>query len=94
MTSKQKIVEYKLYKERWIILALFTAYAINGAVQWIQFSIIANLVVEYYQVSHTQVEWTTTIFMLAYVLLVIPSLFVLDYLVSYIQNNPYICLWA
>ncbi|XP_065215553.1 uncharacterized MFS-type transporter C09D4.1-like isoform X2 [Planococcus citri] len=70
---------FKLSKRRWLIMILFMIYAINGAIQWVQFSIISDLVVKYYNdTSATQVEWTTTCFMLAYVIFIVPSLYLLD----------------
>lgn len=64
-------------------MVVFMIYAINGAIQWVQFSIISDLVVKYYNnVTPTDVEWTTTSFMLAYVIFIIPSLYLLDKVVS------------
>lgn len=61
----------------------FMMYAINGAAQWLQFAIITDLVVKYYDgITPTDVEWTTTSSMLACVVLIIPSLFLLDKVVS------------
>lgn len=36
--------EYRMYGRRWIILAIFTLYSASNALQWIQYSIIANIV--------------------------------------------------
>lgn len=36
--------EYRVYGRRWIILAIFTLYSASNALQWIQYSIIANIV--------------------------------------------------
>ena len=78
----------KLSKRRWIILIVFMIYALNAAMQWVQFSIITDLVVKYYHnVTPTDVEWTTTSFMLAYVIFIIPSLYLLDKVVSLNINN-------
>lgn len=75
--------EYKLYKMRWVIMLLFMMYTINAAAQWAQFSIIGNLVIKYYNgITPTDVEWTTTCSMLAYVILVFPSLYLLNKVVS------------
>lgn len=79
-------VEHKLYKKRWIILGIFVVYAINGGIQWVQFSIINDLIKKYYGVSATQVEWTTNIFLLSYVVFIIPSLSLMDKVVS-IRNK-------
>lgn len=39
--------EYKVYARRWIVLAIFVFYSASNAMQWIQFSIIANVVQKY-----------------------------------------------
>ncbi|XP_065211571.1 uncharacterized MFS-type transporter C09D4.1-like isoform X2 [Planococcus citri] len=70
--------EHKLYPQRWIIMVLFMLYTINGGMQWIQFSIINDIVVKYYSVSPTTVEWTSNIFPLSYILCIVPSLHVLE----------------
>lgn len=74
--------EIRQYKKRWINLVVFVMYAVNNGVHWSQFSIINNVISEYYHVSSTAVEWTTCIFMLVSVILVAPVLFLLDKIVS------------
>lgn len=39
--------EFKVYTRRWIVLAIFVFYSASNAMQWIQFSIIANVVQKY-----------------------------------------------
>lgn len=36
--------EFRVYKRRWIMLAIFALYAGSNSMQWIQFSIIANII--------------------------------------------------
>lgn len=36
--------EFQVYTRRWIVLAIFTLYSASNALQWIQYSIIANVV--------------------------------------------------
>lgn len=36
--------EFQVYTRRWIVLAIFTMYSASNALQWIQYSIIANVV--------------------------------------------------
>ncbi|XP_065215557.1 uncharacterized MFS-type transporter C09D4.1-like [Planococcus citri] len=78
--SKVTLADYKLYKRRWFMLFLFLVYVFNGSQQWAQFTIINNLVTKYYNVTTTQVEWTSNIFTLSYVILVIPALYLIDFL--------------
>lgn len=64
---------YIVYKTRWIVLALYSLYCTVNALQWLQYSIIADVIVEYYQVSYTAVNWTSIVYMLAYVLTILPG---------------------
>lgn len=36
--------EFRVYTRRWVVLAIFTLYSASNALQWIQYSIIANVV--------------------------------------------------
>lgn len=74
--------ECKLYKKRWLMLGIFMLYAINNGFHWIQFSIINDIIKRYYGVSATQVEWTTNIFFLTYILLITPSLYMMGKVVG------------
>ncbi|XP_059477083.1 uncharacterized MFS-type transporter C09D4.1-like isoform X2 [Neocloeon triangulifer] len=65
--------EFKVYKRRWAILALYLCYDIISAFQWIQYAIIANVIVHYYNVPPQAVNWTSVIFMVAFVITIIPA---------------------
>lgn len=70
--------ETKLYKRRWAILAIFVFYSASNAMQWIQYSIIANLVMKYYGVSSFAVDWTSMIYMILYIPFIFPASYLLD----------------
>lgn len=38
----------KVYKRRWLMLGLFVLFAASSVYQWIQYSIIANIVTRYW----------------------------------------------
>lgn len=84
--KKTKIMEthgeIKLYKRRWLFMAVFVLYQINSSMQWIQFAIISDIIMKYYDVPLYYVEWTTDIYVLAYLLLLFPSLYILNKIVS------------
>lgn len=84
MTGEEKAidVECKLYKRRWLIVALFMLYAFTASLQWVQFSIITNIITKYYNVSPTWVDWTATIYTASYIICVSPSLYIIDRIVS------------
>ncbi|XP_065215548.1 heme transporter FLVCR2-like [Planococcus citri] len=78
LTGAGKDSECKLYKMRWVILGIFMVYAVAAGMQWMQYSIICNIVVKYYHVERYVVEWTTMLHMLAYVLCILPALWMLE----------------
>ncbi|XP_035910485.1 feline leukemia virus subgroup C receptor-related protein 2 [Anopheles stephensi] len=70
--------EFRVYKRRWIVLAIFVMYSASNALQWIQYSIIANIVQRYYNITSTWVDWTSMIFMILYIPLIFPASWILD----------------
>ncbi|PSN51557.1 hypothetical protein C0J52_09505 [Blattella germanica] len=74
----QKSPECKLYRRRFFMLFIFVCFAVMNSFQWIQYSILANIVEAYYDVGSVAVDWTSMIFMVAIVLLMIPSSHFLD----------------
>ncbi|CRK92699.1 CLUMA_CG006341, isoform A [Clunio marinus] len=69
---------FQVYKQRWIVLAIFVLYSASNSMQWIQFSIIANVIEKYYGVSTTWIDWTSMIYMILYIPLVFPGSWILD----------------
>ncbi|KAJ1360242.1 hypothetical protein KIN20_019168 [Parelaphostrongylus tenuis] len=51
--------------------------ASNGA-QWIIYSVIAQIVADFYNVSFSAVDWTSMIYMATYIVLFIPAAYLLD----------------
>ncbi|XP_046753489.1 uncharacterized MFS-type transporter C09D4.1 isoform X2 [Diprion similis] len=70
--------ETKLYKKRWAILGIFVFYSASNAMQWIQYSIIANIVMKYYNVTDNAVNWTSLIYMVLYIPFIFPASYLLD----------------
>jgi FLVCR family feline leukemia virus subgroup C receptor-related protein len=73
-----EIEKLKVYKIRWFILAIFVLYSTSNAMQWIQYSIIANVIVKYYGVSTTWVDWTSMLYMILYIPFIFPGSYLLD----------------
>ncbi|CAL1678175.1 unnamed protein product [Lasius platythorax] len=71
-------LKLKVYKKRWLILAIYMFY--NGAIacQWIEYSIITNIVTRYYGVSSLMIDWTSMSFLLLYSVFVFPVQYVSD----------------
>lgn len=70
--------EYKVYTRRWFMLAIFVLYSGANSIQWIQYSIIANMVMQYYGVSSTTVDWSSMLYMITYIPLIFPASYLLD----------------
>uniref|UniRef100_A0A1B0C8K7 Major facilitator superfamily (MFS) profile domain-containing protein n=2 Tax=Lutzomyia longipalpis TaxID=7200 RepID=A0A1B0C8K7_LUTLO len=68
----------QVYKMRWAVLLLSLAAVALTYMQWIQYSIVANIIMRYYRVSSLLVDWTSMVFMVTYTLLVIPVSFFMD----------------
>ncbi|XP_012267338.2 uncharacterized MFS-type transporter C09D4.1 isoform X2 [Athalia rosae] len=73
-----QVVETKVFKRRWAILAIFVFYSASNAMQWIQYSIIANLVMKYYGINSFAVDWTSMIYMVLYIPFIFPASYLLD----------------
>lgn len=72
----------RTYKRRWLILFIFMVYSMTNSWQWIQFSIISNIIAKYYDVSTLFVDWTSIIFFLAYIPTILPASVFMDKKVS------------
>lgn len=79
--------EYKVYRTRWLVLVLFVLYSISNLVQYIEFSVIAHIITEYYEVSYEAVDWTTMIASVVYIVVSIPGTYVIDKVVSVIDSK-------
>ncbi|EFA03239.1 uncharacterized MFS-type transporter C09D4.1 [Tribolium castaneum] len=73
-----EIEKLKVYPIRWFILAIFVLYSTSNALQWIQYSIIADVIVNYYGVSTTWVDWTSMLYMILYIPFIFPGSYLLD----------------
>ncbi|CAH1102509.1 unnamed protein product [Psylliodes chrysocephalus] len=78
LTKSGSKLPIKAYKRRWWIMFVFMYYAGINALQWIEYSSITAIVVKYYNVSTLAVDWTSTVFMVVYPILVIPASYLID----------------
>lgn len=70
--------ETKLYRRRWLMLFLFAAVSASNASMWLQYGIICNIFTSFYDVDSSAIDWLSTIYLLTYVPLVLPVLWLLD----------------
>ncbi|GIY21229.1 feline leukemia virus subgroup C receptor-related protein 1 [Caerostris darwini] len=68
----------RLYRSRFLMLFLFIAYSMSNAFQWIEYSIISNIISYYYQVPNYAVSWTSIIYSVLYLILIVPSNWILE----------------
>jgi len=73
------------YFIRWPILILFVLYSMSNAFQWIQFSIINDIVSRYYGVSSKVVDLTSMVYMVSYIPLIFPATYLLEKKVRHIS---------
>uniref|UniRef100_UPI0037E8945B heme transporter FLVCR1 n=1 Tax=Semicossyphus pulcher TaxID=241346 RepID=UPI0037E8945B len=73
-----KMLETRLYWRRFAVLTVFSLYSLVNAFQWIQYSIITNVFMQYYGVSSDKVDWLSIVYMVAYVPLIFPATWLLD----------------
>ncbi|CAH1102513.1 unnamed protein product [Psylliodes chrysocephalus] len=84
MTINEKIVlqtekpAIRVYGKRWLILIIYIAYATLSTLQWVEYSIITNVVSKYYHVSASAVDWTAMSFSIMWPILVFPASFIID----------------
>lgn len=68
----------KVYRIRWLILVLYIVYATFSFGQWLQYSILTNLLIKYYGVSVSAVDWTSMMYMITWPIGVFPSSYIVD----------------
>lgn len=81
-TISQEAVTH-LYTKRYFILGIFVLLSASNALQWIEYSIIAHIITKYYNVSFGDVDWTSIIFMLSYMILVFPGTYVVIFFLNF-----------
>ena len=72
-SNEEERVGWKLYHRRWFMLFIFVCFSAGNSFQWIQYSIIANLITKYYNVESSLVDWTSIVYMVAYIVLIFPA---------------------
>lgn len=80
--TKKGATEYVVYPIRWLVLFVFVFNSASNSMQWIQYTIIQDAIVKYYDVTSIQVYWTSMIYMITYIPLIFPASFLLDKTVS------------
>lgn len=72
------VTETKLYHRRWFMLFLFSAVSASNAFMWLQYGIISNIFMHFYNIDSLAIDWLSMIYLLTYIPLVLPILWLLD----------------
>ncbi|WKX91227.1 hypothetical protein Q1695_009786 [Nippostrongylus brasiliensis] len=75
---QMSFTEPRVYMKRWAMLVMFIALSASNGAQWIMYSVIAQIISDFYGVSFTAVDCTSMIYMATYILLFIPAAYLLD----------------
>lgn len=70
--------ETKLYHRRWLMLFLFSSVSASNAFMWLQYSIISNIFMRFYNIDSLAIDWLSMIYLLTYIPLILPVLWLLD----------------
>uniref|UniRef100_T1IXB3 Major facilitator superfamily (MFS) profile domain-containing protein n=1 Tax=Strigamia maritima TaxID=126957 RepID=T1IXB3_STRMM len=65
-------------KWRWFMLFLFVLYTMANAFPWVHYSILANIVTNYYGVSINAINWTGIIYFVTYIPFIFPAMWLLS----------------
>lgn len=68
----------RLYRRRWLMLLLFSTLSMSNAYQWIQYSSISSIIMKFYMVEAVAVDMVSMIYMIVYILLIVPSTWLLE----------------
>lgn len=70
--------DVKLYRRRWVMLFLFSATSASNGFMWLQYSSISNIFARFYNTDSLAVDWLSMIYLLTYIPLILPVLWLLD----------------
>ncbi|KYN43720.1 Feline leukemia virus subgroup C receptor-related protein 2 [Trachymyrmex septentrionalis] len=71
-------LKLKVYQKRWLMLIIYIIYAGTNASQWIEYSIITNIITRFYGVSSMMVHWTSMSFLAFYATFIFPASYMTD----------------
>ncbi|GFU78971.1 feline leukemia virus subgroup C receptor-related protein 1 [Trichonephila clavipes] len=78
-TMETKMEEHtRLYRSRFLMLFLFVTYSMASAFQWIEYSIISNILSKYYGVPEFDISYTSMVYMIFYIPLIVPANWILE----------------
>ncbi|KAB0798371.1 hypothetical protein PPYR_09364 [Photinus pyralis] len=70
--------KFRVYKERWFVLFLLVVVCVTSVMHIMHYTIIADIATKYYSISYTEVNWSFTVYLLAYVIFGFPATWILE----------------
>lgn len=68
----------KLYHRRWFMLFLFSSVSASNAFMWLQYGIISNIFMRFYNIDAIAIDWLAMIYLLTYIPVILPVIWLLD----------------
>jgi MFS family permease len=75
---EQTISEYRIYRYRWVVLAIYMYISALTQLYWLNFAAIDTFVEQHFNITASSVMWFTLVFPLVQVFLSIPAGMVID----------------
>ncbi|XP_068563101.1 heme transporter FLVCR2-like isoform X2 [Cebidichthys violaceus] len=72
------LMETKLYKRRWLMLIIFSAFSMTNALMWLQYGIIGDIFLRFYSIGTLAIDWLSMLFLITYIPLFLPVSWVLE----------------
>jgi len=80
--------ELRVYKRRWLMLSIYFLFVFLGTYQWCMYTVIANVVMKYYNVSSRAVDATALCSLVTSIMLFLPAGWMLNKMVSARSSSP------
>lgn len=72
------VMETKLYKRRWVMLLIFSAYSMSNSFMCLQYSAISNIFARFYRTETEVVNWFALSYLVTYVVFILPVMWLID----------------
>uniref|UniRef100_A0AC35U9K2 MFS domain-containing protein n=1 Tax=Rhabditophanes sp. KR3021 TaxID=114890 RepID=A0AC35U9K2_9BILA len=76
--ERQDFSKVRATPYRFVILLVFVLLSASNAMSWIFYSIITNIITDFYGVSARDVDWLSMLYMITYIILIFPGSWFLD----------------
>ncbi|XP_072386711.1 uncharacterized MFS-type transporter C09D4.1-like isoform X2 [Diabrotica undecimpunctata] len=77
-TEAAQDVEIKVFRYRWVQLIIFCLLGVINTMQFLQFTIVANVITEYYNVDSSLVDMTGLIFFIINIIFFLPISYLIE----------------